>query len=224
MKRGYDADRFKSENAGIPLIFIGRTLWLSYQQIHSKHQHVYGNGLCTKEHTQQICQHVSPAILRQAGLSHTKVMTELTKIGRKCQGRLKPKKGDKEAVKGLSCTSLKSSAAQCELQPLWAAVKHDIALARLGASNNASKASQFLTTSTAALHTLLASNAYDTLLRMRFKLTVQRFSFDGPHNTSVAMSKARDMMFHKMPKTVLSWYIKSSCLLRGWNSRYCKVF
>lgn len=52
---------------------------------------------------------------------------------------LKTKKDDVEDMKGLSWRSLKSSAPLCEPQPLWAAAKHDIALARLGASYNASK-------------------------------------------------------------------------------------
>lgn len=52
---------------------------------------------------------------------------------------LKLEKSDMDDVKGLSWTSLKFSAAQCEFQPLRTAAKHDIVLARLGASNNASE-------------------------------------------------------------------------------------
>lgn len=44
-------------------------------------------------------------------------------------------------VKELSWMSLKFSATQCESQPLCTAAKHDIVLARLGASNNASEVS-----------------------------------------------------------------------------------
>lgn len=44
-----------------------------------------------------------------------------------------------EDVKELSWMSLKFSATQCESQPLCTAAKHDIVLARLGASNNASE-------------------------------------------------------------------------------------
>lgn len=46
-------------------------------------------------------------------------------------------KRNMEDVKELSWTSLKFSAAQSEFQPLCTAAKHDIVLARLGASNNA---------------------------------------------------------------------------------------
>lgn len=52
---------------------------------------------------------------------------------------LKPEKSDMEDVKELSWISLKFSATQCESQPLCTAAKHDIVLARLGASNNASE-------------------------------------------------------------------------------------
>ena len=70
-------------------------------------------------------------------------MTKRVGSGQGCWGGLplKTKKGNVEEMKGLSWISLKSSAPQCEPQPLGAAAKHDITLARLGASNNASKVS-----------------------------------------------------------------------------------
>lgn len=51
------------------------------------------------------------------------------------------KKKETEDVSGPRWTSLKFSAAQFEFQPLCTAAKHDIVLARLGASNNASEVS-----------------------------------------------------------------------------------
>lgn len=54
---------------------------------------------------------------------------------------LKPEKSDMGDVKELSWMSLKFSATQCESQPLCTAAKHDIVLARLGASNKASEVS-----------------------------------------------------------------------------------
>lgn len=85
-------------------------------------------------------------MLRQTSLSHIKIERTWQSeqgVGRGVRGGmlLKTKKGDVEDMKGLSSRSLKSSAPQCEPQSLWAAAKHDIALARLGASNNASKVS-----------------------------------------------------------------------------------
>lgn len=60
-------------------------------------------------------------------------------------------------MKELRLTTLKFSAAQCEFQPLCTAAKHDIVLARLGASNN-------------ALEVNPALNAtHDTLPRRQFK-------------------------------------------------------
>ena len=65
-------------------------------------------------------------------------------------------------MKGPRWMSLKSSASQFEPKSLWAAAKHDIALARLSGSNNASKSSFFSATGATTLY-ILAQAAQDTL-------------------------------------------------------------
>lgn len=128
-----------------PLTFIGHPLWP-----HScKHLFIYlflnwtGSGICTtidvhiRDRLLWRCQHISPAVHKQ--IWHIEIKTTRSEGG--VCSRVKSDRVMRRCERAVAECPWSPLPLSVNLQPLWAAAKHGITLARLGASNSAPKVS-----------------------------------------------------------------------------------